>query len=393
MAEGGSGKDAPTRKSAAKKTGGKKASGKAAAAKKVSARNPDRGSAKPADPVGKKAPQPASASSKQPPHEPVPQSLQHMPANLFGAGLGLAGFATAWREAAVAFGAGAWLGKALIGVAIGVFLVLAGLYAIKALRHAEAVKAEFRHPVQGNFFAAATMTAMILAAAVADAVPGPAEAVWALAALANLAVTLSILTIWITRDWALSHVTPVWFIPVVGNLVIPIAGASFGYIQIGWMAFAIGLFFWIVLFTMLLYRLLFEPPLQSPLRPSLTILIAPPSLCFVAYAVLTGGRVDGVAAMFMGLSVFMLLTVLPQLPAMLRVPFSLAAWSYVFPLSAFSVAATLYADAVGGVAARALAIGTVAVLSVVTLVVAAQTVRMILAGRVFRPAEQPLPPA
>lgn len=380
MANDGAGKTTSTRK-AAKKATAKKSVTKSANSKTAGSKT-----------AGAKTATAPPPSSKQPPHEPVPQSLQHMPANLFGASLGLAGFATAWREAAVAFGAGATLGKALIGVAIGVFLVLAGLYAIKAFRHPSAVKAEFRHPIQGNFFAAATMTAMILAAAVAEVAPGPAEAVWALAALANLVVTISIVTIWITRDWALSHVTPVWFIPVVGNLVVPIAGASFGYAQIGWMAFGVGVLFWLVLFTMLLYRLLFEPPLQMPLRPSLTILVAPPSLCFTAYAILSGGTVDGLASMFMGLAIFMLLMIAPQIPAMLRLPFGLGAWSFVFPLAAFSVSATLYADAMGGFAPRALAIGSMAALSVITLVVAAQTVRLIMAGSVFRPAEQPLPP-
>jgi tellurite resistance protein len=387
--------DDPEKKAAARKSGPKKAADKKAGSKKAAAKKAAAKQAAARTPPAPSAPDAPAASrgTKQPGREPVPQSLQHMPANLFGAGLGLAGFATAWREAAVAFEAGILLGRALIGVAIGVFLVLLALYAVKAMRHPDAVRAELRHPVQGNFFAAATMTAMILAAGLADTARGPAEAVWAVAAIANAAITVTIVTIWISRDWALSHMTPVWFIPAVGNLVVPITGAAFGYIQIGWMAFAVGLLFWLVLFTMLLYRLLFEPPMQPPLRPSLTILIAPPSLCFIGYAILTGGQVDGVASMFMGLAVFMALLLAPQLPAMLRQPFGLGAWSYVFPLSAFSVAATLYADAIGGFAPRALAIGTIAAVSVVTLIVTALTVRAVWAGKVFRPAEAPLPPA
>ena len=373
-----------TGETAAPKKAAKKASRKKAAAKKASSKKAPskQAAAKPAEQA-----KPTVAADTG----PVPASLQHMPVTLFGAGLGLAGFATAWREIAAVFGWGILLSKVLVGIALGVFAILVILYGIKVLRHFPAVKAEFRHPVTSNFFSAATMTLMILASHLGQAAPLLAEGIWIVAAVINVAISVIIVTFWIGRDCHISQVAPVWFIPVVGNLVIPIVGAPMGYTQLGWMIFAVGLLFWLVLFTVILYRLIFERPLENPQRPSLFILIAPPALCFVSYVVLKGGLVDGVASMFLGVSIFMLLILLPQVPALMRLPFGISWWSYTFPLAVFSVACTLYADAVNHAAAAALSVAAIIGVSMIVLLVSVQTIRFVMAGRILRPVETPLP--
>lgn len=387
-------KKAAAKKTAAKKSTTKKAATKKAATKKAAAR-------KKAAPLKPAAAEPAmqatiAAEPVQPTPQPqsqgpIPASLEHMQANLFGASLGLAGFAVAWREASVAFGAGSVISQILVGITFGVFAMLVALYVLKFRRHPQAVKAEFHHPIQGNFFAAATMTLMILASSLIRPAPALAETLWAIGAVTNLAVTVAIVTAWISRDWKVTHAAPVWFIPVVGNLIIPIVGTPLGYSEIGWMMFAVGLLFWVVLFTIIFYRLIFDAPMQGPLRPTIFILITPPSLCFIAHTVLSGGLVNGISQMFLGIAIFTFLALIPQVPALVRLPFSLSWWSYVFPLAAFSTACTLYADALGTASSKTLAIGAIALVTVVTLIVTVHTVRYIMAGKVFRPVEMPLP--
>lgn len=394
-------KKATAKKARAKKDGAKKVGAKKAAAKKAKAKSPAKKAATEptiAEPTTNKpaaakpaAAKPAETATAAPQDDPVPASLQHMPVTLFGAGLGITGFATAWREAAVAFGAGDLFSTIMAGIAFGIFAVLIVLYAIKFLRHRDAVVAEFRHPVMGNFFAAATMTLMILSTNLTQDAKGLATVLWMIGALGNVLLTVSILTFWIARDCHISHATPIWFIPVVSNMAIPIVGAPLGYPDLGWMMFAVGLLFWLTLFTVVFYRLLFERPLEDPLRPSLFILMAPPSLAFIAYAVLNGGVVDGPAKMFLGIASFILLVLIPQIPYLARLPFGLNWWSYSFPLAAYSVACTLYADAAGGEGPRFWAIGVIAILSILMLFLAVKTVFLILAGKVFRPVEAPLP--
>ena len=41
-----------------------------------------------------------------------------------------------------------------------------------------------------------------------------------------------------------------WFIPVVGNIIVPIAGVDDAPAEVSWFFFSFGLIFWIALFTL-----------------------------------------------------------------------------------------------------------------------------------------------
>lgn len=51
---------------------------------------------------------------------------------------------------------------------------------------------------------------------------------------------------------------PAWFIPVVGNIIVPLAGVRFAPAEVSWFFFSIGLVFWIVLLAIVMYRLMAE---------------------------------------------------------------------------------------------------------------------------------------
>jgi tellurite resistance protein len=60
-------------------------------------------------------------------------------------------------------------------------------------------------------------------------------------------------------------------------------------VEISWFFFSIGVVFWIVLLAVVMYRLFFHAPLALRLTPTLFILLAPPSVGFVAWSGLVGG--------------------------------------------------------------------------------------------------------
>jgi len=155
------------------------------------------------------------------------------------------------------------------------------------------------------------------------------------------------------------------------------------------MIFAVGLFFWIVLFILVFQRLLFDEPLVERQRPNLFILVAPPSLCFIAYVILSGGQVDGAATMFLGLALFMLAVIIPHLRSMVRSPFGLPWWSAVFPMSALSVALTMFADATDHGWANLLAIATMAALTVGTLIISWRMILFISSGGLSQSSAPP----
>ncbi|MEQ8603620.1 MAG: SLAC1 anion channel family protein [Marivibrio sp.] len=315
-------------------------------------------------------------------------STRHFPVQMFASVLGVAGLGLAWREAGQVFGFTLAVGELFLGFAAGFYIAVLALYGLKAARHPDAMAEDFTHPVRGCYFSAAGMGLLLLSAAAAPHSLWLAEALWIFGAPVNFAITLAIVSGWMTREFHMRHATPVWFLPIAGNLLAAIAGAPLGYVEIGWMAFAIGVVFWLALQVVIFYRLLFHEPIEQPLRPTIVIMLAPPALAYIAYQVLAGGPVfgalGGFGTMFYGLTLFIAALLAVQVPMLMRLPFALSNWSYTFPISALAAAGAIYAGRHESWAADGLAIVTLAGATLITIWVAATTGRALLAGALFR---------
>ena len=79
------------------------------------------------------------------------------------------------------------------------------------------------------------------------------------------------------------HSNPAWFIPIVGNLVVPVGGVGIFSNEILMFYFSIGIFFWIIMLSIILNRIIFHKQFAAKFMPTLFILIAPPSVGLLAY--------------------------------------------------------------------------------------------------------------
>ncbi|MBL8251698.1 MAG: SLAC1 anion channel family protein, partial [Candidatus Competibacter sp.] len=239
---------------------------------------------------------PASAAPAEAPSQERPQQrLEHFPVALFASVMGISGLALAWLKAHAVLGAPALVGEGLRGMASALFVLLLVFYLLKAVRYPEAVKLEMRHPIKINFIPTISISLLLLAIGYLEAAPPLAFWLWVTGAVLHLGLTLGVCGSWIHHThYAIQHANPAWFIPVVGNIIVPVAGVRLASPEIAWFFFSIGLVFWIVLLTVVLYRLIFHEPLPARLAPTLFILLAPPSVGFIAYVNMTGA-VDGFA--------------------------------------------------------------------------------------------------
>ena len=165
--------------------------------------------------------------------------------------------------------------------------------------------------------------------------------------LGHLAATLAVLSVWFSRpDIGPAAVTPAWFIPVVGNVITPLAAAQLGSVELAWFAFGVGVVFWLGLLPLLLQRvLLHDPPLPAKLLPTIAIFIAPPAVVMLSWQALTG-VVDGpVVRMLYAAAMVFVVLLLAQVPRLRPLPFALPWWAYTFPLAAASAAAISMAGA------------------------------------------------
>lgn len=313
------------------------------------------------------------------------RKLPHLPVNLFAIVMGMAGLTLATLRFEGAFGVSPGISLTFLSATVFVLLLLAALYFLKIVKHPQAVRAEWNHPVKIAFFPAISIGLILTGTALAPFSFRIGLAVWAFGAVLHLVATLAVLSAWIGhRAFEPVHLNPAWFIPVVGNVLVPIGGVGFGFVEISWFFFSIGIVFWIVLLTLVFNRLIFHNPLPERLLPTLVILVAPPSAGFVAWMQITGD-LDAFGRILYFAGLFFVMVVAAQFSRFAKLPFTIAWWAYSFPLAAFSVASFIYADASGHAAMKGVAYAVYAVLLAVLATLVVKTIGAVRRDEICRP--------
>ena len=266
--------------------------------------------------------------------------LRNFPVAWFAVVMGLSGLTLAWNRAETLLPVPLAVSCYLRDAVAVVFVVLGAIYAAKLARHPAAVAAEFRHPVKLSFFPAFSIALLLTSMTYVDAAPAASRWLWMAGAAAHLLFTLHVLSAWTRQTHHIQHISPAWFIPVVGNILVPIAGVRHAPAEVSWFFFAIGLLFWLVLLTIIFYRLIFHEPLPERLTPTLFILIAPPAVGFVSYYSLTG-QFDPFARVLYYVALFLTLLLFTQWRRFARLRFFISWWAYSFPLAAITIATLL----------------------------------------------------
>lgn len=311
--------------------------------------------------------------------------LAHYPIPLFGMIMGLSGLAIATHAFERAYGFSGVAHTGLYYFAFAMFGAIGAGYLAKAIRHPGAVTAEWSHPVRLAFFPAISISLLLLSAASLSHNIAVAHGLWIVGMALQFVFTIAVVSSWIgSRSFQHGALNPAWFIPAVGNVVVPIAGAQLGYVEVSWYFMAVGLIFWIVLLTLVFNRLVFHDPLPEKLQPTLVILIAPPAVAFVAWVKLTGD-VDAFARILINCAYLFSMIVMVQLPRILRLPFSLSFWALSFPIAAVSIASFLFAHETGSLVHRVF--GTVfwAALCIIIAGLLMRTFRAAMAGKICVP--------
>ncbi|GAB6051867.1 SLAC1 anion channel family protein [Magnetospira thiophila] len=311
--------------------------------------------------------------------------LAHVPVPLFAVVMGVVGLGLAWRKAHELYAVDSLPGEAVSLFGGLLFVVILLLYGLKLLRFPGEVKAEMTHPVKANFGAAISISILLMASVALNWNRSVADGLWMLGATLQLVITLHMLRRWIFESYEIQHSNPAWFIPVVGNLLVPLAGVKLGHLETSWFFFAVGLVFWVVLFTIVFYRIVFHTQMPPKLVPTLFIFIPPPAVGFLGYVLLVGGTVDAFARILFFFALFLVFLLVSMGRRFLSVPFALTWWAFTFPLDAAAIATLQYGALTNSPLIQGLAWGLLGLSSVVVLWVLLRTFGALLKGQLFVP--------
>ncbi len=261
--------------------------------------------------------------------------------------MGLSGLAIAWERAEEILHLPFHPSPALLVFATLTFVVLTGLYGAKMLKYREAVRKEWAHPIKMNFIPTFSIALILLAIAWQPFNAAYSQWLWIVGSAVQLLLTLYIVSWWVHHtQFEIVHLNPAWFIPVVGNMLVPIVGIQFAPNEVSWFFFGLGLMFWPILLAIVFYRIVFHGSLPERLLPTLFILIAPPAVGFVSYVKLTGS-VDAFAQVLYNGGLFFTLLLFFQAKWFTRLKFFLSWWAYSFPLAAIAIASLVMVQHTG----------------------------------------------
>jgi tellurite resistance protein len=313
--------------------------------------------------------------------------LEHFPITLLPSVMGLAGLAIVYLKFQHLFGISLPIGQGiLLGVSIW-FAFLMGMQTVRFIRYRDAVLKDFAHPVRVNFFPAISISLLLLSIGYQETGHLElAKVLWYIATPMHLILLLKILHDWFYNTYHINSFNPAWFIPVVGPLLVPIAGVKILGPEISWFFYATGLLFWIVLLAVLINRILFHHPMPQKLIPTLFILIAPPAVGFISYIKLTH-NLDPFARIMFYFGVFTFLMLLTMIAQFRKVPFFLSWWAYTFPLDAFTISLFLMYKISGYQLYRQGAFVMTIVTTLTIIVVLIKTVRLAARGGICVPED------
>nr|NLI51512.1 C4-dicarboxylate ABC transporter [Propionibacterium sp.] len=315
------------------------------------------------------------------------ERLQYFPVTLFASVMGIAGVALAWRRAARVWRIPEWPYQAWFWLALGVFVFLALLYLVKAFRHPEALREEWHHPIRLAFIPTITIGLILLATAGQDIMPPVASVLWWVGAVGHLLLTVAVISAWFRRGGVqLGQVTPAWFIPIVGNVITPLAAPQVGNLELGWFSFGTGLVFWVAFLPILLHRVvLHDQPLPTKLVPSLAIFIAPPAVAMLSWQSLTGGLADPFSMVLYSAAALFALLLFAQVGHLRTIPFALSYWAYAFPVAALATASIALGSARQQPVYSAIGLALLVLATLLVIGIAALTLRAALGGKILIP--------
>ncbi len=262
--------------------------------------------------------------------------IRNFPVSFFAIILGLSGLSIVSQK--LKFLLGEQLQWVFFSITITIFVILLAMFTLKLISHRDSLISDFYHPIKINFFPTISISFLLFSIFLLPHNKDISFYSWLLGTILHFMFTIKILSVWIYHEhFELKHINPSWFIPIVGNIIVPVAGSTHAPLEVSWFFFSIGIIFWIVLFTVFIYRIIFHNQLPQKLLPTFFIMIAPPAIGLIAYIKL-GNELDAFANVLYFFALFLAIFLIYQLPRFYRIKFFLSWWAYTFPLAAISLA-------------------------------------------------------
>lgn len=253
----------------------------------------------------------------------------------FGIPLGLAGLGGGWSAAKSYFGSPAWPEEILFGTATALWLVLTVSYVFRGLRRKGTFRSDLQHEQAGPFASFIPLVGILLSSHYSQYLPPWAS--WVCGAfIACLAIVAAqLLAHWVTGGVSMQSVHPGYLLPVVAGSFVASIGFSVIHSHNAAIAtFGVGIFFWLVVGTVVTVRLMSGGKLPPAAMPGLTAYLAAPATANIAWMMSHPGPIGAVQLGLTGILAIMTLLQVMLLAEYRKLAFTQGFWIFTFPVGA-----------------------------------------------------------
>lgn len=270
----------------------------------------------------------------------IPNRLQFFPVMMFAITMGLSGLTLVFRKASEVFDSLHIIPVLFSYLTIAIFIAIVFTYGLKFLKYTKEVQKEWQHPIRINFFAAISISFVLVSMLSRPINESIADALFVFGSVLHLFLTFNTLNFWFNQSMDIHHSNPAWFIPIVGNLIVPVGGVGIFSNELLMFYFSIGIFFWMIMLSIILNRIIFHKQFAAKFMPTLFILIAPPSVGLLAYFKMFH-TIDLFALILYNLGLFFTLLVIFMYKQFMNIQFFISWWAFTFPLATITLATLL----------------------------------------------------
>ena len=320
-----------------------------------------------------------------------PAFLEFFPLTLYAAVSSLSGLSVAW-------GLTGWrIGLQLKGVlgmiSTAIFVVVSIIYALKWWRYPQIIKHDFADPIAINLFGVFFISLLIISGFLYNYDVQLGFVTWVIGTVSISIFSWIVLSRWFSHPQNPQNALPVWLVPLIGILDVPLTGLRYTSPDIREVClffFVTALMFIAILIVVIFTRLLFQAELASPMYPTLLLLSVPFSMTYSIYDTMTGGRTDMAAAFLFYGALFMAAVFGRKIFfCMLKFQFSVSFWTVSFPLAALTVAAFRYANHSKIVFVKVIPILLLAGTSIIVIALFFQTFHFIISEYIIKGCPKP----
>ena len=152
--------------------------------------------------------------------------LKFFPIMMFAIVMGISGLTIAYQKSAEFIGFPHIIGSVMMYIALSLFVIISAVYIAKLVKYPKAVANEWKHPVRINFFSAISISMLMLAIITRHDYHTLGASFWYMGTALHMFMTLYTISFWINHNQEIAHSNPAWFIPIVGNVLVPVGGVG-----------------------------------------------------------------------------------------------------------------------------------------------------------------------